>query len=110
MASTKAQRSAKGRKNYGKNYSRGRKAENKAAKELRKQGYSVKVTKGSRGPADVIARKGNAARRIQVKSIESRTITSTAAARRRVKGKPFNVPAGRETWVYNGKKTHKFKT
>ncbi len=101
MARTKAQKSRSGRQNYGQNYGRGRQAEHRAARTLRAQGYRVQVSQGSRGPADLIARQGNQTRRIQVKQIDSRTITSAAVARRRVQGQPFNVPAGREVWLYN---------
>lgn len=111
MAATKAQTSRKGRKNYGKNVERGTTGERRTAKALRNQGYQVKISKGSRGPADVIARKGKTTRRIQVKNLTSRTLNSSTVAKRRVTGQPFNVPAGRETWVYDKKgRCHKFRT
>lgn len=111
MAGTKAQRSKKGRKNYGRNYSRGRTGEARTAAALRREGYSVKVTKGSRGPADVIARKGSHTRKIQVKRFTSRAFSTKAAARNRVTGAPYNVPSGREVWVYDANgKVWKFRT
>ena len=111
MAATKAQSSRNGRKNDGKNFQRGTTGERRAAKALRTQGYQVKISKGSRGPADVIARKGNTTRRIQVKNLTSRTLNSSAVAKRRVTGQPFNVPAGRETWVYDRRgRCYKFRT
>lgn len=110
MAGTKAQRSRKGKKNYGKNYARGRTGERKAAAALRRDGYAVTIKKGSRGPADVIARKGSETRRIQVKNITSRTFKSNATAKTRVQGAPFNVPRGREVWVYDARgNLRKFK-
>jgi len=111
MARTKAQQNKKGQRNYGRNYSRGRTGEAKAAADLRKKGYSVKVSKGSRGPADVIARNGSHTRKIQVKRFTSRAFSTKAAARNRVTGAPYNVPSGREVWVYDANgKVWKFRT
>lgn len=110
MAPTRAQRTRAGRRNYGKNYQRGRGAEERAARILRRDGWSVTISPGSRGPADLIARKGTRVRRIQVKQITSRNIGTTAAARRRVKGEPFNVPRGREVWLYSAGTWYRFTT
>jgi len=49
MGATKAQITKAGRKNYGKNYSRGRKGEQRAAAALRREGYSVRIAPGSAG-------------------------------------------------------------
>ncbi len=48
-------------------YSYGRCGENKIARALRRKGYSVKVSRGSRGGTDIRARKGNKKYNIQVK-------------------------------------------
>jgi len=107
---TKAQHTREGRRNYGKNYQRGRGAEERAARILRRDGWSVTISPGSRGPADLIARKGEKVRRIQVKEIASRRICTVEAARRRVKGKPFDVPRGREVWLKSAGRWHRFNT
>lgn len=49
-------------------YRKGRIAEGKVAKSLKKKGYHVRKSKGSRGPADVYASKGGTKLYIQVKS------------------------------------------
>ncbi len=104
MAATKAQKTKRGRKNYGKNYGRGRAGEKRAAASLRRAGYSVRISPGSAGFADVTAKKGGRTRRIQVKTISSRRILTKEAAERRIRGRPYNVriPRGGEVWVYDG--------
>lgn len=94
MARTKAQGTPAGKKNYGKNYSRGRAAEKKAAASLRKKGYTAKLSPGSKGRYDIIAKKGTETLKIQVKRITSRGFSSVKTARARMKGPPFNVKAG----------------
>jgi len=104
MAATKAQRTKKGRDNYGRNYHRGIAGENRAARSLRKAGYSVRIAPGSRGFADVTAtKKGAKTRKIQVKAFTSRRFLSTAAAEKRIRGRPFcvRIPAGGEVWIYD---------
>jgi len=103
MAATRAQKTAKGRKNYGKNYDRGRAGERRAAASLRRAGYSVSISPGSAGFSDVVAKKSGRTRKIQVKTISSRRILTKGAAEKRIRGKPFNVriPAGGECWVYD---------
>jgi Holliday junction resolvase len=103
MGATKAQITKAGRKNYGKNYSRGRKGEQRAAAALRREGYSVRIAPGSAGFSDVRATKNSRTRRIQVKTLSSRRILTKEAAENRIRGKPFNVriPAGGEVWVYD---------
>lgn len=102
MAATQAQKTRNGRKNYGLNYKRGRSGERRAARELEKQGYSCALSPGSAG-WDIIASKNGKTRRIQVKTIKSRAITSKKAAKNRIKGKPFNVNlgSGGEVWLYD---------
>jgi len=107
---TQAQQTKAGRRNYGQNYQRGRGAEGRAAAILRRDGWSVNISPGSRGPAGLIARKGTRVRRIQVKAIGSRDIRTVEAARRRVKGKPFNVSRGREVWLYSAGTWYRFTT
>ena len=48
-------------------YRYGRRGEIKIANRLRKKGYSVKVSEGSRGAADIIAHKGGRKYAIQAK-------------------------------------------
>jgi len=103
MAATKAQNTKAGRKNYGKNYGRGRNGEERAAAALRRAGYSVSIARGSAGFSDVTAKKNGRTRRIQVKTFSSRRFLTKQAAENRIRGKPFNVriPAGGEVWVYD---------
>lgn len=103
MAATKAQNTKAGRKNYGKNYGRGRNGERRAAAALRRAGYSVSIARGSAGFSDVTAKKNGRTRRIQVKTFSSRRFLTKQAAENRIRGKPFNVriPAGGEVWVYD---------
>lgn len=104
VAATKAQKTKKGRKNYGRNYSRGRQGESPAAAILRRAGYSVRVAPGSRGFSDLTATKrGSKTRHIQVKTFSSRRFLSVEAAEKRIRGRPFNVriPAGGEVWIYD---------
>ena len=112
MGATKAQRTRKGRKNYGLNYERGRTTEAKIARSLQRQGYKATLSPGSRG-YDVTARKGGDVRKIQVKHISSRSFKTPEAARNRVKIAPYNIKRiapGTEVWIVdkNGK-TRKFK-
>lgn len=101
MAPTRSQRTKEGRKNYGKNFKRGVAAEMRAARSLRGAGWSVDVSPGSRGRADLVARKKAETRRIQVKEFSSRAIESAEVARRRARSHPHN---GRgEIWVYEKK-------
>lgn len=101
MAPTRSQRTRDGRKNYGKNYGRGVAAEMRAARSLRGAGWSVDVSPGSRGRADLTARKAGVTRKIQVKEFSSRAIESPEVARRRARSHPHN---GRgEIWVYEKK-------
>lgn len=103
MAVTRAHKTAKGRKNYGKNYDRGRAGERRAAAALRRAGYSVRISPGSAGFSDLVAKKGNEVRHIQIKTISSRRILTNEAAENRIRGKPFGVriPKGGEVWVYD---------
>jgi|GEM_PF-2998701 len=103
MGATKAQKTKAGRKNYGKNYGRGRTGERRAAAALRRAGYSVSITRASAGFSDVKATKKGKTRKIQVKTLSSRRILTKEAAENRIRGKPFNVriPAGGEVWVYD---------
>lgn len=103
MAATRAQKTVRGRKNYGRNYDRGRAGERRAAATLRRAGYSVSISPGSAGFSDVIAKKGGKTRRIQVKTFSSRRFLTKGAAERRIRGEPFNVriPKGGECWVYD---------
>lgn len=101
MAPTVAQRTKKGRKNYGRNYGRGRACEEKAARSLRGAGWAVSLSPGSRG-WDLTARKNGRVRRIQIKCLSSRRIDSAAVARTRIAHRPWNIksiPAGAEVWV-----------
>ena len=103
MAATDAQKTRAGKKRYGENFANGVKCEQKAARLLRSRGYSVKVSRGSRGLADITATKGSKTKKIQVKEIKSRALLSEEVARRRVAGEPFNVTARGidEIWVYD---------
>lgn len=103
MAATKAQKTRAGRKNYGKNYDRGRAGETRAAATLRRAGYSVSVSPGSRGFGDVKATKAGEKKSIQVKTFSSRRFLTKEAAEKRIRGRPFNVkiPAGGEVWIYD---------
>lgn len=106
MAGTDAQKTAAGRKKYGENYHEGIKAEQRAARVLRGRGYSVKVSAGSRGAADLVAthKKTGAIKRVQVKEFKSRAFLTEGAARRRVAGAPFFTTlrgAIDEIWIYD---------
>ena len=103
MAATREQTTVRGRRNYGKNYERGRAGERRAAAALRRAGYSVSISPGSAGFADVVAKKGGKTRRIQVKTFSSRRFLPKRAAERRIRGEPYNVriPKGGEVWVYD---------
>ena len=103
MARTKAQNTRAGKKRYGENYENGVKCEQKAARLLRSRGYSVKVSRGSRGVYDLFVVKGAEKKRVQVKEITSRALLSEEVARRRVAGAPFHVTARGidEIWVYD---------
>ena len=104
MAPTKAQKTAAGKRNYGKNYGRGVDAENKAARLLASEGWSVSRSPGSRGRDDLIAVRGGKTKRVQVKNISSRALMSEDVARRRVQGEPYMAgrrSANREIWVYD---------
>ena len=103
MAPTKAQRTKSGRKNYGRNYDRGRSCEEKIARSLRGAGWSASLSPGSRG-WDITAKKNGRTRRIQVKCLSSRRINSAEVARTRIAHRPWNIkkiPAGAEVWVYD---------
>lgn len=76
MAPTRAQKTAKGKKTYGQNYARGVSAEERAARSLRGAGWSVEMSPGSRGVADLTARKAGVTKEIQVKEFSSRAIES----------------------------------
>lgn len=103
MAATDAQKTPSGRRRYGKNFETGVRAEERAARLLRSRGYSVSLSKGSRGRYDLEATKGVEVKRIQVKHISSRALLSEEVARRRVAGAPFHVTARGidEIWVYD---------
>lgn len=109
MAPTRAQKTRAGRKNYGKNFERGICAEERAARSLRGAGWSVELSPGSRGRADLVARKAGVKKEIQVKEFRSRVIESPEVARRRAMSYPHNArrpgPRG-EIWVYekNGRR------
>ena len=54
-------------------YRRGRIAEGKVARDLQEKGFSnVRMSAGSRGPADIYARKGDTKYYVQVKSNSAR--------------------------------------
>ena len=103
MAATDAQKTRAGKKRYGKNFANGVKCEQRAARLLRSRGYSVSLSKGSRGRYDLEAKKGSEVKRVQVKYLSSRALLSEEVARRRVAGEPFNVTARgiNEIWVYD---------
>lgn len=103
MAKTKASAVKKGRANYGKNYQRGTAAELKAAKSLRGGGWSVMVSPGSRGKADLVCTKGREVKKVQVKAFASRTFKTASAAGRRARSHPHNarVPYRGELWIYD---------
>lgn len=103
MAATDAQKTPSGRRRYGKNFANGVRCEQRAARLLRSRGYSVTVSRGSRGVYDLFAVKGSEKKRVQVKEITSRALMSEDVARRRVAGEPFNVTARGidEIWVYD---------
>ena len=103
MAATDAQKTRAGKKRYGENYENGVRCEQKAARLLRSRGYSVSLSRGSRGLAGITATKGSKTKKIQVKEIKSRALLSEEVARRRVAGEPFNVTARGidEIWVYD---------
>lgn len=103
MAGTKAQKTRAGKAVYGKNFETGVRAEERAARLLRSRGYSVSLSKGSRGRYDLEAQKDGETKRIQVKCLTSRALLSEDVARRRVAGEPFNVSARGidEIWVYD---------
>lgn len=90
---------------YGEQTHRGNIGEQRAAKILREQGYTVTLSKTHpRGASDIIAKKGNETRCIQVKRISSRALLTADAARNRIRGKPFliqRIPADREVWVFD---------
>ena len=90
---------------YGKQTHRGNIGEQRAARILREQGYTVSLSKTHpRGACDIIARKGNETRNIQVKRISSRALLTADAARNRIRGKPFliqRIPQDREVWVFD---------
>ena len=92
-------------KTYGKQTHRGNIGEERAAKILREQGYSVRKSETHpRGFADIIAEKNGKAREIQVKRISSRALLTADAALNRIRGKPFlikRIPAGKEVWVFD---------
>lgn len=102
MGATKAQKTPAGRRRYGKNYQQGREAEKAAAARLRRQGYSAKLSPGSKGRADVTATKNGRTKKIQVKKITSRTFATVTAARNRMRGKPYNVPPGTKVELTDG--------
>ena len=105
MAATKAQKTTKGRTNYGRNKQRGNAGEAAAIRTLRKEGYTVcTAPEHPFGWADITATKGKEIRRIQVKNITSRRFLSAAAALQRVRGRPYNIrriPPGGEVWVFD---------
>ncbi|RXE56409.1 hypothetical protein ABH15_10010 [Methanoculleus taiwanensis] len=104
MAATKAQRTERGRKNYGRNKTRGDSGEKAVRDALKRQGYTVTQSDSGRGFADLTARKDGKMKRIQVKNITSRRFLTASAARKRVKGAPFNIkriPKDGEVWVFD---------
>jgi Holliday junction resolvase len=60
-------------------YSYGRSGENKIAKILRRKGYSVSVSKGSRGGTDIRACKGSKKYNLQVKRTRKNRAPSVSA-------------------------------
>lgn len=101
---TRAQRSRKGRENYGKNRARGDRGESMVKRILEEAGYTVSYSQNGRGFSDLIAKKGTEIRQIQVKRITSRRFLSPEAARNRMAGKPFNIKRigpNRELWVFD---------
>ena len=103
MAATDAQKTRAGKAVYGKNFETGVRAEERAARLLRSRGYSVSLSKGSRGRYDLEAKRGSEKKRVQVKHISSRALLSEEVARRRMAGAPFHVTARGidEIWVYD---------
>lgn len=113
MAATKAQQSRRRAKAvYGKQIGRGNAGERRAARTLRRQGYSVSFNRDHpQGLTDLTARRAGRTKRIQVKNITSRNLETREAARHRIAGKPFGlkqIPAGLEVWVYD-KSNHLYK-
>lgn len=114
MAATRAQKKTP-QATYGKQTHRGNIGEQRAAALLRKEGYQVTLSPGHpHGTADIIARKGATVRKIQVKRISSRSFATAAAARNRIRGKPFKLgklPEGYELWVFDAKNNlYKFRS
>lgn len=83
------------------NYRRGYRAERRAADELRRAGYVVARTAGSRSPFDLVAVGSAGVRLIQVKRVKER---SPAAALARAREEFLQVPTGPghacEVWVW----------
>lgn len=99
---------------YGKQPQRGKAGEQRAARELRAKGYSVKYNNTHpQGIIDLTATKNGHTKKIQVKNITSRNLTTKQTARKRIAGKPFGIkriPKGIEVWVYDkSKRKYTFK-
>ena len=104
MAATRAQKTTKGKKNYGKNTERGKRGENRVREIFTERGYRVKQDSNGRGFADLTVSRGSETRKIQVKNITSRRFLTRKAARNRIAGKPYNVkriPKDGELWVFD---------
>jgi len=90
---------------YSKQTNRNNIGKNRAAWILWQHGYSVSFSPTlPYEKSELIAKRGNKTRFIQVKRISSRVFKTAEAARNRIRGKPFNVgklPAGYELWVFD---------
>jgi Holliday junction resolvase len=73
-------------------YKYGRRKEKQVAKSLRKKGYTVTTSKGSRGASDLVAKKGSKKWAVQVKAT-------------RKKGKTQISPSGRRRLKIQARKT-----
>lgn len=66
-------------------YKKGREAEKKVARSLRQKGHEVTLSEGSRGAADIIAKKKNKKWAVQVKSRKGNSTTMTKKEKTRLK-------------------------
>jgi len=92
-------------------YRKGRIAEKKVMNYLKKKGYTnIRRSKGSRGPADIYARKGNTKYYIQVKSgtakmssKERRRLRRLAIKRKGVAVVIHRTEKGKYKWRFYGR-------
>lgn len=75
-------------------YGYGRKGEKRIARKLRKKGYKVKISEGSRGATDIRARKGSRRYNIQVKrtrKAQSPTVSASDVKRLKISASRQNA-------------------